>query len=345
MLIVPHSDLRLYGLTAVQTWFYFASYPKDPLRSKLLVSTLCLLDTIHTVLTSYTTYFYLVRPINYFEVTRFDISGLHNTKMQVTHYYSPSSLLFIHWSVLTSPFLPSSEILKYSFVDFPSRSIPVSVMVSNTIEIIVQSYFLHKIIILSRGTLLWRALASLIGILVVAHLGAAVEITILTFTAKTFAKLPQSKYYSAIPLAVTNICVNVLINGSLVYLLRGHRSGIRRTDNVVKRLIIYAAHRCLLISCLEIVEIIVFSSLTHTLWYLGIDFVMAKLYCNSLLVSLNNRLGGVTNIPGRDAKSATSIRFSVLAPRTNSTGIDIENSAVPSAQDEAMTQKTEKCVL
>ncbi|KAF9554903.1 hypothetical protein CPC08DRAFT_151263 [Agrocybe pediades] len=65
---------------------------------------------------------------------------------------------------------------------------------------------------------------------------------------------------------------------------------------------------------------------------------MAKLYCNSLLVSLNNRLGGVTNIPGRDAKSATSIRFSVLAPRTNSTGIDIENSAVPSAQDEAMTQ-------
>ncbi|KAF9554902.1 hypothetical protein CPC08DRAFT_712475 [Agrocybe pediades] len=117
----------LYGLTAVQTWFYFASYPKDPLRSKLLVSTLCLLDTIHTVLTSYTTYFYLV-----------------------THYYSPSSLLFIHWSI------------------------PVSVMVSNTIEIIVQSYFLHKIIILSRGTLLWRALASLIGILVVAHLGAAV---------------------------------------------------------------------------------------------------------------------------------------------------------------------------
>ncbi|KAF9554904.1 hypothetical protein CPC08DRAFT_753380 [Agrocybe pediades] len=297
VLIGSFGSCVLYGLTAVQTWFYYVSYPKDPLRNKFLVFTLWLLDTLHTILTSYTAYFYLV-----------------------SRYYSPSALLLINWSI------------------------PVSVAFSNTIEVIVQSYFLHKILLISRGTLLWRTLVFLLGMLVLAHLGTAIEIAIVTFMAKTFGTLPQSKYYSAIPLAITNICANVLINGALIYLLRGHRSGIQRTDNIVKRLIIYAVNRCLLISCLEIVEIIVFSTSTHTLWYLGIDFVMAKLYANSLLASLNSRLGGV-DISGRDTNPESSIRFSVLAPRTNATGIDIENSAVPSAQDDVMIQKMEKCVL
>ncbi|KAF4622497.1 hypothetical protein D9613_009331 [Agrocybe pediades] len=378
VLIGSFGSCVLYGLTAVQTWFYLVSYPKDPLRNKFLVgqrihsirptlqlntdsrslrygtrssskeslswerqlTIFRLLDTLHTILTSYTAYFYLV-----------------------SRYYSPSALLLINWSVESPSSSPTSLLWNVHriILNLPDRSIPVSVAFSNTIEVIVQSYFLHKILLsesgvedivcyeglrrlVSRGTLLWRTLVFLLGMLVLAHLGTAIEIAIVTFMAKAFGTLPQSKYYSAIPLAITNICANVLINGALIYLLRGHRSGIQRTDNIVKRLIIYAVNRCLLISCLEIVEIIVFSTSTHTLWYLGIDFVMAKLYANSLLASLNSRLGGV-DISGRDTNPESSIRFSVLAPRTNATGIDIENSAVPSAQDDVMIQKTEKCVL
>jgi len=69
----------LYGLTILQTYFYFVSYPDDSSDNKALVYIIWLLDTLHTILVSITMYHYLV-----------------------TNYDNPTSLAFAHWSLVAS---------------------------------------------------------------------------------------------------------------------------------------------------------------------------------------------------------------------------------------------------
>ncbi|EEB92336.1 hypothetical protein MPER_09172 [Moniliophthora perniciosa FA553] len=58
---------------------------------------------------------------------------------------------------------------------------------------------------------------------------------------------------------------------------------------LIRTLMIYAVNRCLLTSAVAIVEVIVFIATPGSLWFIAIDFVIGKLYANSLLASLNSR--------------------------------------------------------
>ncbi|KAF8838273.1 hypothetical protein BDN67DRAFT_101362 [Paxillus ammoniavirescens] len=50
----------LYGVTIMQTYFYYDTYTNDPFFLKALVAILCVLDTAHTALISHLVYFYLI---------------------------------------------------------------------------------------------------------------------------------------------------------------------------------------------------------------------------------------------------------------------------------------------
>ncbi|KIK61214.1 hypothetical protein GYMLUDRAFT_43293 [Collybiopsis luxurians FD-317 M1] len=50
----------LYGLTTLQTYFYFMNYPGDKIQLKILVWALWLMDSLHITLVTYCVYFYLV---------------------------------------------------------------------------------------------------------------------------------------------------------------------------------------------------------------------------------------------------------------------------------------------
>ncbi|KIJ04566.1 hypothetical protein PAXINDRAFT_22141 [Paxillus involutus ATCC 200175] len=50
----------LYGLTVVQTYFYYSTYPNDSSFLKALVAILWALDTAHTAVISHSLYFYLI---------------------------------------------------------------------------------------------------------------------------------------------------------------------------------------------------------------------------------------------------------------------------------------------
>ncbi|KAI0049995.1 hypothetical protein FA95DRAFT_698784 [Auriscalpium vulgare] len=67
----------LWGVTALQTWFYYREYTKDPWYLKLLVGVVFLLDTVHQVFISHTGYMYFV-----------------------THYFDPQYLAIVPWSIL-----------------------------------------------------------------------------------------------------------------------------------------------------------------------------------------------------------------------------------------------------
>ncbi|KAF9057471.1 hypothetical protein BJ165DRAFT_35260 [Panaeolus papilionaceus] len=67
----------LYGVSFVQTWYYFFKYPQDVWYIKALVSAVWIFETIHQALISHTLYHYVV-----------------------TNYNNPDSLSRMVWSIL-----------------------------------------------------------------------------------------------------------------------------------------------------------------------------------------------------------------------------------------------------
>ncbi|KAF5367211.1 hypothetical protein D9757_012212 [Collybiopsis confluens] len=50
----------LYGITVIQTYLYYKSYPKDQIWLKLFVAALWILDTLTTILVAHSIYTYTV---------------------------------------------------------------------------------------------------------------------------------------------------------------------------------------------------------------------------------------------------------------------------------------------
>lgn len=182
----------------------------------------------------------------------------------VTNYNNPSGLVTGHWSLF------------------------VSILCNVFIACIVQSYFTWKIYQLTKGRVrFW--LSSIIGFMVFAHFGFGISTIVFCFIKKDFSRLHEFALISATPFAITAVLSDILIAGSLCVLLHGNRTGFRGTNALVTMLIIYAINRCLLTSVVAVIEVIVFSLNPDALWYLAIDFVIGKLYANSLLATLNSR--------------------------------------------------------
>jgi len=58
-------SLVLFGITILQTYFYYLYYDHDSLILKLLVMSVCLLDGVHSVATCHANYYYLVSSLEY----------------------------------------------------------------------------------------------------------------------------------------------------------------------------------------------------------------------------------------------------------------------------------------
>ncbi|KDR78087.1 hypothetical protein GALMADRAFT_1301078 [Galerina marginata CBS 339.88] len=231
----------LYGLTTLQTYLYYVSYPKDSTNMKLLVAFIWVLDTVHFALISQTVYYYLV-----------------------TNYFNPLGLVDGHWSLF------------------------VSVILNSIIACIVQSFFIVRIFRLCKAKVRWWV-ASVLGMLVVAHFAFGIETVVFMFIKKELARIPEINLFAATPFAIFAVLSDILIAGALCYLLHGSRTGFKRTDTIVTTLIIYAINRCLLTSVVAVLEVIVFSVMPHSLWFVAIDFFIGRLYANSLLATLNSR--------------------------------------------------------
>ncbi|KAF4622141.1 hypothetical protein D9613_009322 [Agrocybe pediades] len=92
-----------------------------------------------------------------------------------------------------------------------------------------------------------------------------------------------------VPYMVFALLSDACIAAALIYLLQGHRSGFKRTDTIVSRLIIFTLNRGLIITIFSTTECLFHLKFPHTLWSLGMDYVLCKLYANSFLTSLNSR--------------------------------------------------------
>ncbi|KAL5503821.1 hypothetical protein ACEPAH_7892 [Sanghuangporus vaninii] len=238
----------LYGITCLQTYFFYIHYPNDDLFTKLLVLSIWTLDTFHAVLVSHTMYFYLV-----------------------SNYNNPLALQDHTWSLC------------------------LSLGVNVLIACIVQTFFTHKIHGLS-GRNWW--LTGPTALMILSHfafgLGKShpIQTTVGFFIKRAFHRLPELKYIAVLPFAITAVLSDIMITVALCYLLQNRKTSFRSTNELLNLLIIYAINRCLVVSILAVVEVILFVSLPGTFWFLALDFVglfIGFRYANSLLATLNSR--------------------------------------------------------
>ncbi|KIK22899.1 hypothetical protein PISMIDRAFT_11274 [Pisolithus microcarpus 441] len=107
-----------------------------------------------------------------------------------------------------------------------------------------------------------------------------------------FSFASQTRFYTSIPATSAVVLAEVLITVSLCILLydSGSRSSFPRTKRLLKTLIVYAANRCLLTLIVTIAEVTVVTDANHTAALpMALEFIVGKLYANSLLASLNAR--------------------------------------------------------
>ncbi|KAF8896690.1 hypothetical protein BD779DRAFT_603028 [Infundibulicybe gibba] len=123
------------------------------------------------------------------------------------------------------------------------------------------------------------------------------------FIAQTFASFSSISYLLYISLG-SGVVADAIIAATLCYTLKKNRTGFQKTDTIVNTLMIYTINTSLLTTLCSLA-----CFTTYTIWpqeftFIGIYFVLSKLYLNSLLATLNSReslhsqaAGVVSDIP------------------------------------------------
>jgi len=132
-------------------------------------------------------------------------------------------------------------------------------------------------------------------------------------TKKEFALFKEVTLIAAVPFGITAVLSDIIIAIALCILLGSNRSSFEDTNNIINKLIVFAINRCILISAAALAETIVFSVLPNSFYSVAIDFVIGKLYANSLLAVLNSR--AVLGSNSRDVSNSTELSASFHVAR------------------------------
>ncbi|KAG1813404.1 hypothetical protein EV424DRAFT_64540 [Suillus variegatus] len=230
----------LYGVTCVQTWYYFSRYFSDPWHHKLLVGAVFVSDTTHQALITHTLYTYLV-----------------------TDFGNASDLEKIVWSLLV-------EVLFNGFTGF-----------------MVQSFLAKRVYHLSnKNVIITASVMSLVIaelVIVVIYVAKALELA-------TFTQVRQIKSWSMSINAVA-AAGDILIAVLLCTFLQRSRTGFRRSDTMINKLMLYTINTGLITSVCAMMSFISIVVWPDTFIYIAFYFCVGRLNCNSLLATLNARKG------------------------------------------------------
>ncbi|KAK0191314.1 hypothetical protein F5146DRAFT_1121575 [Armillaria mellea] len=275
----------LYGVSCVQTWYYFNQYQGDVWYIKTLVAIVWLFDSIHQALISHTVYYYVV-----------------------SNFSNPAQLENLVWSILL-------EVLFNGFIGF-----------------LVQSFLTMRVWRLSNENV---PLTTVIAAMVLAEFACSVAFTIQSMKLSTWADLTHMRGLS-MTVNVVGAVSDVLIAASLFYFLHRSRTGFKKSDTMISKLILIWG---------------------KTLIYVAFYFSLGRLYSNSVLATLNARksIRGLSEA-GDTGDLTLSLntfktglpRFATTAPRQTNISIKIDTTQecvrddIGEGLDSAVTEKSEK---
>ncbi|ETW75651.1 lep6-lignin expressed protein 6 [Heterobasidion irregulare TC 32-1] len=246
--------VALSALVFLQTIIYFYIYRQDLWRIQLIVGTVWALDATHVALTCTATWTYLVLNFGNEDITDF---------IPIT-----SSIVYEN----SSACVHTSQQLGIAF--------------TGLVGFIVQAFFTHRVFRLSNN----RVLASILIVMTVVRLGAALVTTIEMMRLKSFGVLlDQFAWSISLGLALSS-ALDLLLSASLSFYLRSNKTGFgTQMDRIVSAIILYTINTGMLTSMMTVSTLICWLVIPNNCAFLAMHFAVSKLHANSLLTTLNTR--------------------------------------------------------
>ncbi|KAI3613021.1 hypothetical protein WG66_005312 [Moniliophthora roreri] len=251
----------LYGVLSVQVYLYWTAFPHDGLVAQTLVYGLYLLETAQTVSLTHNAFQGFVFGFENFVA----LTKIHNLWLD-TYVLDGLGMLL--------PKAMNSAVL----------------ILFQTVAFVFQIYFANRIrnllprsYILVPGIIALLSLAQLAG-----SVGAAVII-------KHYAIFSAYAEVTASPVPgylwiVCGTLADILITVTMVYALSRYDTTFKQTRGLVRRLSRLAIETGGLIAAMSLVQPVLSSVFPDQTYHIAPAIVIAKLYSNSLLATLNSRI-------------------------------------------------------
>ncbi|KAI9450732.1 hypothetical protein BJY52DRAFT_162507 [Lactarius psammicola] len=193
--------------------------------------------------------------------------------------------------------------------------------VTGITSFIVQGYFCYRIwVLMNKRLSSW--ICWIIAIAAVTQAVAAIWLGVVSLMTKTYAASKTAVYLWSIPSATADI----LIAGAMTLLLR--RAGGKFTQFVLIRLIRLTVETNTLTASVAVVTLVLYAAFPNEVYYAYTAYTIGKLYSNTLLVSLNNRIYFRDHKPPGHGDSA----YLGVSERVHATTLSLPRFVVPEPQ-------------
>ncbi|KAJ7499264.1 hypothetical protein FB451DRAFT_1204840 [Mycena latifolia] len=179
----------------------------------------------------------------------------------ITNFNRPEALPYLVWSIL------------------------LEVLFNGLIGLIVQSFLTMRVWRLSNKNI---ALTAVTASLVLAEFGCSVAFTIQSLQLSTWVELGELKGLS-MSVNVLGAVADFVIAVILVFYLRRSRTGFKKSDTMISKLIMFSVSTGLLTTVCALASLVSILLWGHTLIYVAFYFSLGRLYFNSVLATLNAR--------------------------------------------------------
>jgi len=171
---------------------------------------------------------------------------------------------------------------------------------------IVQTFYTYRIWKLSKRN--WY-LSSFIVVLILATTACGIAWVILGMGFETYFELLTIN-----PLTITinalSTTVDVIIAATLCWLLNKSRTGFKRSDNIINKLMLFVVNTGVLTTACAISSLICLVASPKTLIYAAFYFCIGRFYTNSFLATLNAR----KSISGKSQNSESTSHMVMSVP-------------------------------
>ncbi|KIM38230.1 hypothetical protein M413DRAFT_248258 [Hebeloma cylindrosporum] len=188
------------------------------------------------------------------------------------------------WSALWSYFI--NDYGDVEVIDDIQWSLAMTILVTAMLTFLVHLFFAHRIFMLSKRNYLIGAPIVLLAFL---RLLSASVTTGEMLSLGTFSRFKHDIRWIFTSGLALSTAVDVLITGCLFALLQSSRTGATNLDAIIDTLICYSFETGALTCAGTVVSMLCWLTMPNNLIFMGLHFVIGKLYANSLLVTLNMR--------------------------------------------------------
>ncbi|PPQ71709.1 hypothetical protein CVT26_007626 [Gymnopilus dilepis] len=187
---------------------------------------------------------------------------------------------------------------------------------------IVQTFYTFRVWRLSKQN---YYLSSVILFLILSTTGCGTAWVVLSMQFKTYQQL-----LTISPLTITinalSTTVDVLIASSLCIMLHNSRTGFKRSDSIINKLIVFIVNTGVLTTCCAVASLICLVASPHSLIYATFYFCIGRFYTNSFLATLNARRSFSSRIDD-SSHAMVSLPTAMTSPQVSTAG-KVQNIAI-----------------